>query len=196
MVDDTPTTAAGEATVTSLETDDRTGPDDPAELAAAVGDLLNELTGFIRQMKRGIGQMSATTRRDGIEYAAFGLLAHLVTEGPKRTTALAESVHADPSTVSRQTAVLVRHGLLERRPDPEDGRASILAATPDGERVFHEHRKEHCLRMADILAGWPVDDVRRLTNLLTRLNRDSNAYYQHAENDHQGSVIELRGRRP
>jgi len=196
VVDDTPTTAADEATVTALTTDDPPHRDDTAQRAAAVGELINELTGFIRQMKRGMVRISATTRRDGVEYAAFGLLAHLVTEGPKRTTALAESVHADPSTVSRQTAALVRHGLLERRPDPEDGRASILAATPDGERVFHEHRTEHCVRMADILAGWPVADVQRLTNLLTRLNRDSNAYYQQTEHDQPGSVIELRGRRP
>jgi DNA-binding MarR family transcriptional regulator len=196
MVDDTPAMATDEPTVAALATGEAGQCDDADELAVAVGELLSELTGFIRQMKRGIGRMSATTRRDGIEYAAFGLLAHLVTEGPKRTTALAESVYADPSTVSRQTAALVRNGLLERQPDPEDGRASILAATPDGERVFHEHRKEHCLRMADILAHWRVADVRRLTNLLTRLNRDTNAYCQEAGYDHPDSVIELRGRRP
>ncbi|HWC84281.1 MAG TPA: MarR family transcriptional regulator [Pseudonocardiaceae bacterium] len=203
MVDETPTTTAGEATVTALAANEtmpdqepRT-PDDDAgsgEFTEAVDDLLRQLTGFVRSMKRGIGKLSGL-RRDGIEYAAYGLLAHLVVEGPRRTTALAEAVHADPSTVSRQTAALVRHGLLERRPDPEDGRASILAATPDGERVFQENRRDHCLRMAEILADWPVDDVKQLTSLLSRLNLDANAYYQHTDGDPNGAVIELRGRR-
>jgi DNA-binding MarR family transcriptional regulator len=193
VADKTPTTA-GEATVTALVADDVTEAEQPGEFTDAVDQLLHQLTGFIRQMKRGIGKLSGA-RRDGVEYAAYGLLAHLVVDGPKRTTALAEAVHADPSTVSRQTAALVRHGLLERRPDPEDGRASILAATADGQRVFTEHRRDHCLRMADILANWPVSDVRRLTDLLSRLNNDANTYYQRPESDQPGSVIEMRGRR-
>ena len=52
-------------------------------------------------------------------------------EGPHRSNALAEAVHSDPSTVSRQIAALVKVGYVERRPDPADGRACLLAATDE-----------------------------------------------------------------
>lgn len=137
--------------------------------------LTSQLMRFVGLMKRraaGFGGASA----GGIEYAAYGLLAHLVVYGPKRTTALAESVHADPSTVSRQTAALVRHGLLERRPDPVDGRASILAATPEGERVFEVNRVRVNKTMATILEEWSRPDVDRFAGLLSRLNTDLEAH--------------------
>ena len=92
--------------------------------------------------------------------------------GPQRLTALAEAVHADPSTVSRQTAALVRHGLLERRADPADGRASLLVATPEGVRVFEDNKRLRSRMLATALGEWSVTDLAALTVLLERLNTD------------------------
>src|SRR5262245_11500612 len=68
----------------------------------------------------------------GFDRSAFILLKNLIHMGPSRSSALAAAVHSDPSTVSRQVAALVRDGLVERRADQDDGRASLLAATPAG----------------------------------------------------------------
>ena len=57
------------------------------------------------------------------------MLKCLQTEGPLRAGALADCLQSDPSTVSRQVAALVKDGLLERRADPDDGRASLLVLT-------------------------------------------------------------------
>lgn len=193
VVDEAPTTTAGEATVTAFRSDGPAQPEDPAIRLAAVDHLLSQLHDFMRQMKRGVATLEGL-RRDGIEYAAYGLLAHLVMDGPKRTTALAEAVHADPSTVSRQTAALVRHGLLERRPDPEDGRASILAATPDGERVFRDNRREHVQWMAETLHGWSMAEVEQLAGLLARLNGNVCDFFRTHE-ARGGTVLDFRGRK-
>ena len=72
---------------------------------------------------------SRSTSGDGVEWAAYGLLFQLVNDGPRRSSALAETACVDPSTVSRQVAQLVKAGLVERQSDPEDGRASLLVAT-------------------------------------------------------------------
>ncbi|MFC7655700.1 MarR family winged helix-turn-helix transcriptional regulator [Pseudonocardia benzenivorans] len=69
---------------------------------------------------------------DGVERATYVLLVHLVKDGPYRSRALADAVHSDPSTVSRQVAHLVRLGLVERVTDPDDGRAVLLVATDEG----------------------------------------------------------------
>jgi DNA-binding MarR family transcriptional regulator len=130
---------------------------------------------FVLVVKRGMAQFGGPNR-DGIEYPAYGLLARLVTDGPRRTTALAEAVHADTSTVSRQTAALIRHGLVERRPDAVDGRASILAATEAGERAFYDNRRRHNENMARLLSGWSGQEVRQLAAFLARLNTDVEAH--------------------
>lgn len=146
-----------------------------AERLSAIDELGRELIRFLRLVKRRGAQL-AGQQRDGIEYAAYGLLAHLIVAGPQRTTSLAEAMHVDLSTVSRQTSALVRHGLLERRPDPVDGRACILTATPEGERVFRDNRERHNETMAEVLGGWSLPDVRRLVTLLDRLNGDFEAH--------------------
>jgi DNA-binding MarR family transcriptional regulator len=148
----------------------------------AVVRLADQLLRFVLVVKRGMARFGGPNR-EGIEYPAYGLLARLVTDGPRRTTALAEAVYADPSTVSRQTAALIRHGLVERRPDPEDGRASILAPTEDGFRAFLDNQRRHNENMARILSGWTETDVHQLATLLARLNADMEADQRARDNE-------------
>lgn len=147
---------------------------DPARLDRA-DEVGHQLIRFIRLVSR-VGSHIASGQKDGVETAAYALLACLVMEGPQRTTALAESVYSDISTVSRQSASLVRLGLVERRPDPQDGRACLLAATPEGERVFEYNRRQRDAHIAQMLADWDEADVRTLTRLLGRFNTDFEAY--------------------
>jgi DNA-binding MarR family transcriptional regulator len=107
---------------------------------------------------------------DGIDWAAYALLFQLVQDGPKRSSALAEAACVDPSTVSRQVGDLVRGGLVERQPDPEDGRASLLVATAAG-RALHEAKLQRRRQVfARIVEDWPAQDVAALTSLLSRFN--------------------------
>ena len=105
---------------------------------------------------------------DGVEKAAYVLLARLVLEGPRRSNALAEAVHSDPSTVSRQVAALVRVGLVERRSDPDDGRACLLAATPEGLRVFEANRDRRNRELTALIADWDPADRVVFVDLLQR----------------------------
>jgi DNA-binding MarR family transcriptional regulator len=105
---------------------------------------------------------------DAVDRATYLLLVHLVKDGARRAGALAEAVHSDPSTVSRQVAHLVRLGLVERVADPADGRATLLVATDEGRRVFAENRRLRNRRIAGLMASWPDDDRRTFAQLLTR----------------------------
>ncbi|MDQ3150409.1 MAG: MarR family transcriptional regulator [Actinomycetota bacterium] len=137
--------------------------------------LGDELLRLIRLMERA-GARFAAQRDDGIERAAYVLLCHLVREGPQRTGALADAVYSDPSTVSRQAASLVRHGLVERRPDPEDGRASLLAATAEGRRAHAAHRALRTAHLEAMTRHWEPADRHRLVALLERFNTDFAEY--------------------
>lgn len=141
------------------------------------GQVARQLVRLVKTMERGKVQ-AAAARGDNMERACFALLVELADRGPRRTTALAEAVLADTSTVSRQVGQLVQLGYVERQPDPGDGRASQLAATDLGMRHVREGRARRNEMFARLLSGWSVADRRRLVELLERLNDDFDHYRQ------------------
>ncbi len=149
--------------------------DDTLVAASAVPDsrrvhadrLAGELIGLLKRMDRAGHHATGD-----VERAAYALLAVLVTTGPLRAKALAETVRSDPSTVSRQIAALVRVGYVERRADQADGRAAVLGATDLGRRTFEAHRARRAEKLAALTAHWPEGDLVRLGELVHRLAAD------------------------
>lgn len=142
--------------------------EDELDTADAVGVQIHRL---LRLIERKHAEYRAD-HPDAVERATYLLLVHLVKDGPARTGALADAVHSDPSTVSRQVAQLVRLGLAERTADPADGRASVLVATAEGRRVFEENRRRRTAHIAEVLAPWEPADRCRLAELLGRFTTD------------------------
>ncbi|MBB5915043.1 DNA-binding MarR family transcriptional regulator [Nocardia transvalensis] len=139
---------------------------------AAENDVADQLGAQLVRLMRAVGRTKSQLAKhgpDGLERLAYAVLFCLVHDGPQRTGKLAEMLHAETSTISRQTRSLVGHGLVERRADPVDGRACVLAATSEGERVFEENRRFRNHWLAQVLADWPEQDRATLTGLVERL---------------------------
>jgi DNA-binding MarR family transcriptional regulator len=134
------------------------------EAVAAVADSCGRL---MRGFNRVKAQLLAQAR-DDVEWSAYLIVSRLVIDGPVRLSALAEALQADPSSVSRQAAALVRDGLLERRADPADGRASLLVVTARGEALHSELRRLRNEHYRRLLADWTEDDCRVFAALTTR----------------------------
>lgn len=111
------------------------------------------------------------------ELPSFGwsLLAPLERDGDQRSSALAARAGVDLSVVSRQVAELERRGLLARRPDPRDGRASLIHLTDAGAAALAATRSARTEWAAGALDGWDEADARRLGELLERLVSDLEA---------------------
>lgn len=105
-----------------------------------------------------------------LERSTYGILCLLDDEGPLRLGAIAAAYHLDPSTVTRQAQAAVRLGLAEKRPDPADGRASLLALTPEGEAAIQGARAHRRERLDLVMAGWSEDDRATFARLLTQFN--------------------------
>jgi DNA-binding MarR family transcriptional regulator len=135
------------------------------DLADQLGTQLTRLLRAVRRSKSKVVMHGP----DGLERLAYAVLFCLVHEGPQRTGKLAELLHAETSTISRQTRSLVGHGLVERRADPVDGRACVLAVTAEGERVLEENRRSRNRWLAGLLADWPAADRSTLIELLEQL---------------------------
>ena len=139
------------------------------ESLAEVRVLSEQLPRFMRLVHALKTQMAKNDRGD---HAALVLLFPLVRLGPLRQGALAELVHADPSTVSRHVAALVEQGLVRRVADESDGRASRLHVTAAGDAALESLRRERENHLASVTAGWDAAELATLTTLFGRLLDD------------------------
>ena len=134
----------------------------------ATGRLADELLRFIRLGARAKGMLS--TGDLGAEFSALMLLFPLRHLGPLRVTDLAEVKGADPSTISRQAAQLVKAGLARREADPADGRASRVAITDAGRTACARlHEARHAL-LSEALSDWPAERVQAFADLFEQFN--------------------------
>src|SRR6476619_6212563 len=154
---------------TSVATTAAVDPAAPADRAAAVRTLSEQVPRFMRLVH---ALKTQAAKNDSGDRAALVLLFPLVRMGPLRQGALAELVHADPSTVSRHVAALVERGLVQRIADESDGRASRLVVTHAALDAFRRDRESH---FAQVTAGWDTADLATLTTLLGRFLDDMSA---------------------
>ena len=141
---------------------------EPDGRLAEIRALSDHLPRFIRVVHALKGQMAGADR----DRAALVLLFPLVRLGPLRQGALAELVHADPSTVSRHVAALVEDGLVRRVADEADGRASRLVVTDAGLAALETLRHERESVLEKVTADWSAADLSSLTTLFGRLVDD------------------------
>jgi DNA-binding MarR family transcriptional regulator len=151
-------------TSTLRSSDPPIGDEPDLELEESAEEIASGVIGMMRQFN--IIKSRVALGSDGDTSPIFLLikLAHL---GPRRASDLAEQLCADPSTVSRQVASLVKGGLVERQADPDDGRASILVPTELGRSKVREHARRRGATMKPVIADWSAqdrDDFLRLMN--------------------------------
>lgn len=140
----------------------------------ATGRLAGELTRFARLAARAKGMLNVGDL--GAEFSALMLLFPLRHLGPMRVTDLAEVKQADPSTVSRQAAQLVKAGLARREADPADGRASRLAITDAGLKACRQLAEARHAVLSQVLRDWPPERVDTFAGLFAEFNNSVEAH--------------------
>ena len=148
------------------------GTADRADRETAVRLLSEQVPRFMRLVH---ALKTQAAKNDSGDRAALVLLFPLVRLGPLRQGALAELVHADPSTVSRHVAALVERGLVQRVADESDGRASRLHVTDAGHAALDAFRRDRENHFAQVTARWDIADLATLTTLLGRFLDDMSA---------------------
>ena len=142
-----------------------------ADTASPTVEVADTVVELMRSFHRAKTRYLAMAEHD-VEWSAQVILRQVANNGPMRASAIADYLHSDPSTVSRQVATMVKDGLLERRADPEDGRASILALTPKADAVIAEHEHLRRTHFAEMLSNWTERDLSRFATLLRRFTED------------------------
>lgn len=104
-----------------------------------------------------------------LDPAGFPLLVLLTRQEALPMSALVAELGVEKSTLTRQIDAAARLGLVERRTDPQDARARLVALTPDARRRLAAQRDVYVARWRDQLSRWNPDDIATLTGLLHRL---------------------------
>jgi DNA-binding MarR family transcriptional regulator len=126
-----------------------------------------ELLTLVRQLDTLGRKGSLYVRVDRSGYVALRTLERL---GPVRTNELADELHLDASTVTRQVTALVAGGFVARRPDPADGRSSTLVLTADGRRIMGVVERDRRVLLHELFNDWAEGERRDLGRVLTKLN--------------------------
>lgn len=100
--------------------------------------------------------------RDDLSASATLVLNRLDREGPMRVTALAEAEGASQSGMTQLVQRMERQGLLERRSDPQDGRASLVAVGAAGRRLWDARAEVRKQRISDLVGELSHDDQMAL----------------------------------
>jgi DNA-binding MarR family transcriptional regulator len=106
-----------------------------------------------------------------LQPAGFGVLRYIVANCPIRAGDIAAALSIDKSAVSRQLTVLRDSGFIETRADPNDGRATLLVATPAARDALDSFREAIKADYARVLSTWSTSDIETFGSLLQRFNR-------------------------
>jgi DNA-binding MarR family transcriptional regulator len=137
--------------------------------ADELGRLEQEVGVLIRRVKRVIGERARAVHPD-LQPASYLMLTYLATSGAQRSSVLSERFGVDKGAISRQVQHLCDLGLLDREPDPEDGRATLVSASDDAVRRMTSVDRDRRRWLEEQLAGWSEADLREFVTGLARYN--------------------------
>lgn len=132
----------------ALNDDDLAG-----RLALAVGRLN-------RRMRSSTGDLS---------HGQLSALSTIVRRGPLRPGELAAIEVVAAPTITRVVADLESRGLVQREPDPDDGRSSFVSGTEAGIELLLRARSDRARTVQSIIAELTPEQVTALAAALPAL---------------------------
>lgn len=136
-------------------------------LERAVSQLLVATAKLTRRL-RVVSNMRELT------WSQVAIMARLEVAGPMTTADLARAEAVKPQSMGGTLANMEVEGLVERRPDPTDGRHVLFAFTKSGKEVRNAARiaKQDWLRSA--MAELDDEELKALTDAVGLINRIAN----------------------
>ncbi len=129
-----------------------------AALRVSIGLLVRRLRAVVAEGELTLPETSA--------------LARLDRGGPTTASALAKLEQISPQSMGATLAALETRGLVQRRPDPQDGRRAVISVTKAGLLVLRKRRNARTQQLARALSsGFTRSELRRLAAVAPLLER-------------------------
>ena len=131
--------------------------------------LEQEVGVLIRRVKRVIGERARAVH-ESLQPASYLMLGYVSEHGPLRASAMAEIFDIDKGAISRQVQHLIDLGLIERTPDPADGRATLLSITDEAVRRMQDVAEHRRTWLDEQLGDWSDTQLSGFARELGRYN--------------------------
>ncbi|MBO0841814.1 MAG: MarR family transcriptional regulator [Nocardioides sp.] len=141
--------------------------------AGARADALDRVESEVGRVIRRVRLVIAARARmvhPGLHAASYLMLRWVAENGPVRAGAIAEEFSVDKGAVSRMVQSLEELELVERNPDPADGRASLLSATAPAKQMLDRGDGERRDFFSEQMSEWSTADLASFGELLARYN--------------------------
>jgi DNA-binding MarR family transcriptional regulator len=138
-------------------------PEEPEE------SLAEAFRGVARQLRHQTQRTLAPWDVTPAQARALGVLTR---RGPLRLGALSEYLQIVPRSVTEVVDVLEEARLVERRPDPEDRRATLVALTGRGKEVAAGIRAARAAEAEEFFARLDEADRASLARILRTLRAE------------------------
>jgi DNA-binding MarR family transcriptional regulator len=106
-----------------------------------------------------------------LSFTTLSVLHTLAGQGPKRLGELTASEQVTQSAITQIVTRLERDGLVERRPDPSDGRAVLVHVTAAGAAVVDGRRAERMNHLTELAGRLAPADRAAIAAALPALAR-------------------------
>jgi DNA-binding MarR family transcriptional regulator len=107
----------------------------------------------------------------GLSHGLLSSLATVSKRGPIRLADLATAELVSAPSTTRMVADLESRGLVTRTVDPEDGRASLIAATAIGNELLEQARSSRARLIAELIDRLDASDHASIVAALPALEK-------------------------
>jgi DNA-binding MarR family transcriptional regulator len=143
----------------------------PSETAnTSLTDSAAKLRMAIVRTARALRQ-EAAAEASGLTPTSTAALATIERHGPLTPSELAEIERVKRPTVTRTLGCLEREGLIERTPDPTDGRSFLVSVNGAGRERLRRLRGRKNAYLARRMRDLPADEVQTLERAAEILDR-------------------------
>jgi DNA-binding MarR family transcriptional regulator len=144
-------------------------PATPTISAANVDQIAAGLRVSIGLLVRRLRQVPV---KGGLTLSETSALARLDRGGPTTPGELAKQEQISPQSMGATLAALQARGLIERRPDPGDGRRAVMSITDAGLDLLRSRRNAKVRQLARALAAeFTPAELERLADAAPLLER-------------------------
>jgi DNA-binding MarR family transcriptional regulator len=132
-----------------------------------------DLTPLASELRVAVGRLIRRLRAEhGFPMTQAAVLGRLDRCGAQSIGEIAAAERVRPQSMSQTLADLEADGMINRRPDANDGRRTLIELTPEGLAALHEDRARREGWLAQAIAeGFSAEEQRVLAEAVALLER-------------------------
>ncbi len=110
----------------------------PTPISPSAAQAARELRTSFSRLRRRLREV---VELDSLTPTQTAVLSRLAKDGETTASALADAERVRPQSMAATLSVLDQRGLLQRRPDPDDGRRLLLSLALAGRELVDDSRR-------------------------------------------------------